>query len=160
AGCTIFAITAGQGFGADLRAALFRKVQALSFGDLDRLETGGLITRPTRGGTHGSQGVMMLLRGLVRVPLLLVGRPVMALRALPAVRVLLPRLAPRGVGGAGRRGAPPFPAPRRRAAAARRPNPGRPRDPGGGARRQGVRPPRLRGRPLRRRQRRVPAPEP
>ncbi|HEU5087561.1 MAG TPA: ABC transporter transmembrane domain-containing protein, partial [Roseiflexaceae bacterium] len=44
-GCGITAVLAGQGFGADLRSALFRKVQSLSFGNLDRLQTGGLITR-------------------------------------------------------------------------------------------------------------------
>src|SRR6185295_18265418 len=37
-GCTVFAIMAGQSFGADLRGVLFRKVQALSFGNLDQLE--------------------------------------------------------------------------------------------------------------------------
>src|SRR5262245_34021769 len=41
-GCAVFAVLAAQGFGADLRGALFRKVQTLSFGNLDRLETGGL----------------------------------------------------------------------------------------------------------------------
>src|SRR5437868_3811490 len=44
-GCTIFAVLASQGFGADLRGAAFRQVQALSFGNLDRLETGKLVTR-------------------------------------------------------------------------------------------------------------------
>ncbi len=39
--CTLFAILAAQGFGADLRGELFGKVQRLSFGNLDRLETGG-----------------------------------------------------------------------------------------------------------------------
>jgi ATP-binding cassette subfamily B multidrug efflux pump len=33
--CTVFAILAAQGFGADLRHTLFGKVQALSFGNLD-----------------------------------------------------------------------------------------------------------------------------
>src|SRR5262245_15235852 len=46
-GSAVFAIMAGQSFGADLRSALFRKVQTLSFGNLSRLETGGLITRLT-----------------------------------------------------------------------------------------------------------------
>src|SRR5689334_4806938 len=46
-GCGIFAVMAGQAFGADLRGVLFRTVQALSFGNLDRLETGKLITRLT-----------------------------------------------------------------------------------------------------------------
>ena len=51
-GCAVFAVLAAQGFGADLRGTLFRKVQALSFGNLDRLETGGLITRLTNDVTQ------------------------------------------------------------------------------------------------------------
>ncbi len=58
-GCTVFAILAGQHFGADLRAALFRKVQSLSFGNLDRLETGALITRLTNDVTQVQEVVMM-----------------------------------------------------------------------------------------------------
>ena len=34
-GCTVFAALAAQGFGADLRHTLFRKVQSFSFGNLD-----------------------------------------------------------------------------------------------------------------------------
>ena len=51
-GCGVFAVMAGQSFGADLRGALFRKVQSLSFGNLDRLETGALITRLSNDVTH------------------------------------------------------------------------------------------------------------
>ncbi len=51
-GCTIFAVLASQGFGADLRGSAFRKVQALSFGNLDRLETGKLVTRLTNDVTQ------------------------------------------------------------------------------------------------------------
>ncbi len=86
-GCTIFAIVAGQCFGADLRGALVRKVQALSFGNLDRLETGKLITRLTNDVTQVQEMVMMLLRIMVRVPLLLVGSIIMAV-------ITSPRLAP------------------------------------------------------------------
>jgi ATP-binding cassette subfamily B protein len=39
-GCAVYAILAAQGFGADLRGTLFRKVQSLSFANLDELETG------------------------------------------------------------------------------------------------------------------------
>ena len=35
-GCMVFAVRAAVGFGADVRSALFRKVQSLSFGNLDR----------------------------------------------------------------------------------------------------------------------------
>jgi len=86
-GCTIFAIVAGQCFGADLRGELFRKVQALSFGNLDRLETGKLITRLTNDVTQVQEMVMMLLRIMVRVPLLLVGSIIMAV-------ITSPRLGP------------------------------------------------------------------
>lgn len=78
-GCGVFAVLAGQHFGADLRATLFRRVQALSFGNLDKLETGGLITRLTNDVTQLQEVVMMLLRIMVRVPLLLVGSLVLAL---------------------------------------------------------------------------------
>ena len=44
-GCTVFSVLASQGFGTDLRNALFGKVQSLSFGNLDELETGQLVTR-------------------------------------------------------------------------------------------------------------------
>src|SRR6187549_2215136 len=46
-GCAYYAVLAAQGFGFDLRGAVFRKVQSFSFGNLDRLETGSLITRLT-----------------------------------------------------------------------------------------------------------------
>ncbi len=46
-GSIVFAVLAAQGFGADLRSTLFGKVQALSFGNLDELVTGKLVTRLT-----------------------------------------------------------------------------------------------------------------
>ena len=49
-GGTVFAVLAAQGFGADLRSTLFGKVQALSFGNLDELVTGKLVTRLTSTG--------------------------------------------------------------------------------------------------------------
>ena len=74
----ICAAKAVQAAGADLREALFRKVQSLSFGNLDRLGTGPLITRLTNDVTQVQEAVMILLRILVRAPLLLVGSLVMA----------------------------------------------------------------------------------
>lgn len=46
-GCTVYSSIASQRFGADLRRDLFRKVQTLSFRNLDELSTGSLITRLT-----------------------------------------------------------------------------------------------------------------
>ena len=91
-----FAVKTMQGFGADLREALFRRVQALSFGNLDELETGQLITRLTNDVTQVQEVVLTLLRILIRAPLLLVGSLVMAIITSPKLAfipfVLLPVL--------------------------------------------------------------------
>ncbi|HWQ14160.1 MAG TPA: ABC transporter ATP-binding protein [Roseiflexaceae bacterium] len=93
-GCGLFAVMAGQGFGADLRGALFTKVQSLSFGNLDRLETGALITRLTNDVTQVQELVMMLLRIMVRVPLLLLGSLVMAVITSPQLALIFLVLVP------------------------------------------------------------------
>ncbi|MFC1466834.1 MAG: ABC transporter ATP-binding protein [Candidatus Brachytrichaceae bacterium NZ_4S206] len=93
-GCAVFAIRAGQAFGADLRSALFRKVQALSFGNLDRLETGGLITRLTNDVTQVTELVMMLLRVMVRVPMLMVGGLILAIITSPQLSLIFVALFP------------------------------------------------------------------
>ena len=79
----VAASKAVQAFGADLREALFRKVQSLSFGNLDRLGTGPLITRLTNDVTQVQEAIMFLLRILVRAPLLMVGSLVMAVVTAP-----------------------------------------------------------------------------
>lgn len=93
-GCTVFAILAGQAFGADLRGTLFRRVQALSFGNLDKLETGKLVTRLTNDVQQVTEMVMMLLRIMVRVPLLLVGSVIMAVLTSPQLALLYLVLVP------------------------------------------------------------------
>ena len=92
--CGVYAVRASQGFGADLRSSLFRKVQDLSFGNLDRLETGSLITRLTNDVTQLTEMVAMLLRIMVRAPLLLVGSTIMAVITSPRLALLFLILIP------------------------------------------------------------------
>lgn len=82
-GCGICAETAAVGFGADLREALFRKAMTFSFGNLDDLDTGQLVTRLTNDVTQVQEAVVMMLRILVRSPLLLVGSLIMAVITSP-----------------------------------------------------------------------------
>ena len=86
--CGIFAETAGVGFGADLREHLFRKVQSLSFGNLDELDTGQMITRLTNDVNHVQEAVVMMQRILVRAPLLMVGSLIMAIITSPELAFL------------------------------------------------------------------------
>lgn len=94
AGCTYFAVLAGQGFGADLRRTLFAKVQSLSFGNIDHLETGSLITRLTNDVNQALDVVMMVLRILVRVPLMIVGSLVMGYITSPMLSLVFVPLVP------------------------------------------------------------------
>ncbi len=93
-GCTIFSVLASQGFGTDLRGDLFRKVQSLSFGNLDELETGGIITRLTNDISQVQEMVTMMLRIMVRAPLMMVGSLVMAILTSPQLALLFFALMP------------------------------------------------------------------
>ena len=93
-GCTIFAMLASQGFGTDLRGALFRKVQSLSFGNLDELETGQIITRLTNDITQVQEVVAMILRIMVRAPLMMLGSLVMAILTSPRLALMFLGLFP------------------------------------------------------------------
>ncbi|MBN1979572.1 MAG: ABC transporter ATP-binding protein [Anaerolineae bacterium] len=93
-GCTVFSMIASQGFGTDLRSILFRKVQSFSFGNLDRLETGQIITRLTNDVTQVQEVVSMMLRIMVRAPLMLVGSVILAILTSPRLAFLLVVLGP------------------------------------------------------------------
>ena len=92
--CTAVSVLASQGFGADLRDALFTKVQSLSFGNIDQLETGQLITRLTNDVSQLQELVSMLLRIMVRAPLLLIGSFVMAMLTSPTLAPMFIFLLP------------------------------------------------------------------
>ena len=93
-GCTVFAVRASMSYGADLRSAVYRKVQSLSFANLDRLGTGQLVTRLTNDVTQVQDAVLMMLRILVRAPLLVVGSLIMAVITSPRLAPLLVVLVP------------------------------------------------------------------
>ena len=84
----VLAETVGQGFSADLRETLFRKVQTFSFRNLDELDTGQLITRLTNDITQVQDAVVMILRILVRVPLLMIGSLIMGILTSPQLAFL------------------------------------------------------------------------
>ena len=76
-GCTAASSIASMNFGADLRTALYRKVQEFSFANLDQFKTETLITRLTNDVMQVQHLVLMSLRMMVRAPLLCVGSMVM-----------------------------------------------------------------------------------
>ena len=73
-----FADKASVGFAAKLRAALFGRVQSLSYADLDREGTSTMITRMTSDVNQVQNGVNLTLRLLLRSPFVVFGAMVMA----------------------------------------------------------------------------------
>ena len=73
-----FAARAATGFAADVRHALFEKLAALSFPDVDRLGVSAMITRMTSDVNQAQTGVNMALRLLLRSPFVVLGAMVMA----------------------------------------------------------------------------------
>ncbi len=97
-GCTVFAVRAAYNFGTDLRNSVYRKMQSLSFGNLDQLGTGQLVTRMTNDVTQIQELVLLALRILVRMPLIMVGSLVMAFLTSPQLALMaLPLIPPLGI---------------------------------------------------------------
>ncbi len=88
------AARAGQGFGAELRKAEFRKVQGFSFSNLDHFSTPSLITRLTSDVTILQNAVCNGIRPLVRGPVMLVMALVMSIALSPKLAVVFLIAAP------------------------------------------------------------------
>ncbi len=71
-------INASQGFGANLRLALFEKIQTFSFADIDRFSSASLITRATNDVNNMTMMLTMGLRIMVRAPVMLIAALVIA----------------------------------------------------------------------------------
>ena len=92
-GACWFAAKSSQGFGADLRRAVFQKVQSFSFSDLDRFSTGSLVTRLTNDITQLENTSLMMQRIMVRAPLLCIGAIIMTVSIQPRFAVVLVSMA-------------------------------------------------------------------
>lgn len=94
AGNTVLAVKAAQGFGADIRDTLYRKLQSLSYRNYDELGTGSVITRMTNDVSLVQDAIMTLLRVMVRSPLIMIGSIVMAIITSPNLSSILLVLTP------------------------------------------------------------------
>ncbi len=69
---------AGMGLGKEIRKELFYKIQDFSFSNVDKFGTSSLITRMTNDITNTQNAFMMVIRSLVRSPIMLISASVMA----------------------------------------------------------------------------------
>lgn len=77
-GGAYFGAKASVNFGADLRQDLYNKVQKYSFANIDKFQTGSLVTRLTNDVTQIQNMVNMLLRMCLRAPGMMIGAIIMA----------------------------------------------------------------------------------
>lgn len=73
-----FAAKGAMGFGSEIRKAVFDKIQEFSFSNIDRFSTPSLVTRLTTDITNTQMAYMMVIRVLVRAPVMLVSATIMA----------------------------------------------------------------------------------
>jgi len=70
---TVYSVRVARSFEADLREAVFKKIQTFSFGNLDDFTTGQLLTRLTSDNNQIQMIVLMSLRMFTRAPLMFIG---------------------------------------------------------------------------------------
>lgn len=88
AACSIFAANAAVDLGGRLRQGLYDQVQRLSFHEIDELKSSSLITRLTNDVMQIQNMMLMMLRIMVRSPLLVIGSIFMAVLLSPKLSLL------------------------------------------------------------------------
>lgn len=83
-----FAAKAATGFAANLRGALFRKIQTFSYEDVDNLGTGALLTRMNSDINAVQSAVNLFLRLFLRSPFIVGGAIVMSCVVDPKTSLL------------------------------------------------------------------------
>ena len=77
-GTSYFSSTTSAGFGRLLRSKVFSRVESFALNEFDRIGTSTLITRTTNDVTHVQQAGIMIMRMMMRAPMMLIGGLVMA----------------------------------------------------------------------------------
>jgi ATP-binding cassette subfamily B protein len=91
---TYYSVKASRGFEADLREAIFKKIQTFSFGNLDDLNTGQLLTRLTSDLNMIQIVVSMGLRMFTRAPLMFLGSFGIMFATNPSLAMVILALLP------------------------------------------------------------------
>ncbi len=88
-GGAYFGAKASVNFGSDLRLDVYKKVQKFSFANIDKFQTGSLITRLTNDVTQLQNFTNMLLRMFLRTPGMLIGALIMTITISPKLSTVL-----------------------------------------------------------------------
>lgn len=96
--CQYYASVASQGFGTELRNQFFKKLNTLSFKELDQLNQSSLLTRMTNDTTQVQLALAMFIRLVIRAPFLCIGSIIMAYRIEPKLTLIFVGILPLFIG--------------------------------------------------------------
>lgn len=91
---TFYASHASQRFGYDVRKSVFQKVQSFSYSQFSLFPTGSLMTRLTNDVQQLQNTMFMMLRIMVRAPLLIIGGLLMSFIVHPTLALFLAVVVP------------------------------------------------------------------
>lgn len=77
--CQYYAARASQGFGTDLRNAVFKHISSFSYTEIDKFGSSSLINRITNDVNALQLAVAMLIRLVIRAPFICIGAAIMAM---------------------------------------------------------------------------------
>jgi ATP-binding cassette, subfamily B, multidrug efflux pump len=90
----IISSNVSQKFGAELRLDLFKKVQSLSFDNIDKFEAASLVTRLTNDVTQLQNFVHGMMRIFVKAPIVCIGSIIMAALLNPRMALIIFAIVP------------------------------------------------------------------
>jgi len=94
----LIAVSVSNKVAADIRRATFVHTLSFSFGNLDRLQTGQLLTRMTSDITQIGQLVFQTMRSFVRAPLMILGSLILLAITSWQVALMMAVLMPAAIG--------------------------------------------------------------
>ena len=79
---------ASAGFAKNLRQAMFENIQEYSFSNIDKFSTAGLVTRMTTDVTNVQNAYQMIIRSVVRAPLMMICSITMCVIISPRLSII------------------------------------------------------------------------
>lgn len=84
----VFAARASMGFGRNLRKAMYDNIQDFAFHNIDKFSTAGLVTRMTTDVTNIQNAFQMIIRMLVRAPIMMISALFMCVTISPRLSLI------------------------------------------------------------------------
>lgn len=83
-----YAAAASTGFACNLREKMYENIQTFSFSNIDKFSTAGLVTRMTTDVTNVQNAYQMIIRSVVRAPLMMICSITMCVIMSPRLSII------------------------------------------------------------------------